>query len=381
MRILLIGEFSRLHNSLKEGLVALGHEVVLVGSGDQFKKYPVDLNIESSFFNKGLPLFIRKIIFKFSKIDIAHSETAYRFKKFLAILNDFDIIQLINEDALEVRPTLQIPLLEKLIEQNGKMFLLCCGDDYISTDYNLQNKLAYSVLTPYLKDKSLKKEFDYSLKYVTEPYKKLHEFIYKNSEGVIATDMDYHIPLQNHEHYLGMIPNPINIDLLKPILLSIDSKIVIFHGINKLSSTKKGSPIIEKALAIVKQKYSEKIVIKTTYSLPYEEYIKIYNSAHIVMDQVYGFDQGYNALEAMAKGKVVFTGAEQEWLDYYNLEADTVAINALPDAEKIAEKLEWLILNPEKILEISKNARAFIEREHDYKKVAETYLNVWNSKQ
>ena len=38
--------------------------------------------------------------------------------------------------------------------------------------------------------------------------------------------------------------------------------------------------------------------------------IKNYEQAHIILDQVYAFDQGYNALEAMAKGKVVFTGAE-----------------------------------------------------------------------
>jgi len=35
---------------------------------------------------------------------------------------------------------------------------------------------------------------------------------------------------------------------------------------------------------------------------------------------VYAYDQGFNALEAMAKGKVVFTGAEKEWLELYNLE-------------------------------------------------------------
>jgi glycosyltransferase involved in cell wall biosynthesis len=95
---------------------------------------------------------------------------------------------------------------------------------------------------------------------------------------------------------------------------------------------------------------------------------------------VYAYDQGFNALEAMAMGKVVFTGAEQEWLDYYNLEEDTVAINALPDANNIAKKLEWLILNPQKIIEISNNARAFIEREHDHIKCAELYLEKWLSK-
>ncbi len=112
-------------------------------------------------------------------------------------------------------------------------------------------------------------------------------------------------------------------------------------------------------------------------NLPYSEYIEKYNQAHIVLDQVLGMDQGYNALEAMAKGKVVFTGAENEFEDYYSL-TEEVAINALPDAEAIFKELEHLLLNPERIAKISKNARAFVEKEHDYRKIAQQYIDTWN---
>jgi hypothetical protein len=37
MKVLLVGEYSRLHNSLKEGLLELGHEVSIVGHQDGFK--------------------------------------------------------------------------------------------------------------------------------------------------------------------------------------------------------------------------------------------------------------------------------------------------------------------------------------------------------
>ena len=48
MKILLIGEYSNLHNSLKQGLEKKGHEVLLIGSGDGFKNYNVDILIKSS---------------------------------------------------------------------------------------------------------------------------------------------------------------------------------------------------------------------------------------------------------------------------------------------------------------------------------------------
>ncbi|NNK40358.1 MAG: glycosyltransferase, partial [Winogradskyella sp.] len=101
--------------------------------------------------------------------------------------------------------------------------------------------------------------------------------------------------------------------------------------------------------------------------------------AHILLDQVYAYDQGFNALEAMARGIVVFTGAEKEWLDYYGLMEDTIAINALPNAKAIAEKLIWLIDNPDKIKTISKNARAFVEKEHHYITLASKYVETWNA--
>ena len=91
---------------------------------------------------------------------------------------------------------------------------------------------------------------------------------------------------------------------------------------------------------------------------------------------MYSFDQGYNALEAMAKGKVVFTGAEKEFEEYYNLN-EKVAINALPDVDYLVSKLSFLIENPEEIIKIGKRARDFIEKEHNYIVIAEKYLEIW----
>ena len=47
MKILLLGEYSNLHNSLKQALLNMGHEVLLVGNGDGFKKYETDILIKS----------------------------------------------------------------------------------------------------------------------------------------------------------------------------------------------------------------------------------------------------------------------------------------------------------------------------------------------
>lgn len=375
MKILLVGEYSRLHNSLKEGLLKLNHDVTIVATKDSFKNYDVDLLIHKKY-ETGLLKKVKNLIYRFTKIDLESLYIKNQIIKLKPKISDFDIVQFINESSFACTPNIEKEIFDLISSWNKKVFLLSCGTDYISVKYAFDKKFRYSILTPYLngKDQLLS---GYGLKYLEPKYKELHDHVYKSIVGVIASDLDYHIPLLEHPKYLGLIPNPINTETLKYDQLQIEDKLVIFHGINSHNYYKKGNDIFEEALEIVNGKYSERIKIITVRSLPYSEYIKAYNEAHIMLDQIYAYDQGYNALEAMAKGKVVFTGAEQEWLEFYNIEEDTIAINALPDAVQIAKKLEWLILNPEKMVEISSAARKFVETHHDYINSAKHYLNTW----
>ncbi len=375
MKILLVGEYSRLHNSLKEGLVYLNHDVKIVATKDGFKNFDIDLLIKKKY-QKGILKKVKNLIYRFSKIDLESLQIKKQIIALRPKISDFDVVQFINEASFGCTAAIEKDIFDLISTWNKNVFLLSCGTDYTSVKYAYDNKLKYSILTPYLngKDQFLS---SYGLKYLQLDYVELHHHIFNSVIGVIASDLDYHIPLLNQPKYLGLIPNPINSDTLKFQDFVIEDRIVIFHGINEHNYYKKGNDIFEEALAIVNRKFSEKIKIVTVKSLPYNEYIKTYNEAHVVLDQVYAYDQGYNALEAMAKGKVVFTGAEKEWLNYYDISENSIAINALPDAEDIAKKLEWLILNPEMIIEISNNARQFIETHHNYITCAKKYLKTW----
>ena len=49
----------------------------------------------------------------------------------------------------------------------------------------------------------------------------------------------------------------------------------------------------------------------------------------------------------------------------------------LPDADYLVNELSFLIDNPTEIIAIGKRARAFIEKEHEYIKIAEKFVRVW----
>lgn len=375
MNILLVGEYSRLHNSLKEGLQQLGHHVVILGFQDGFKQYPVDYPLHLKW-NAGFLKKIRVAIYKLTGFDLSSYFTYRQFLGYQNELINFDVVQLINEHSFYCTYRYEKKILQYLFDHNKKVFLMCCGTDYLTVDYYFRNPHFKSLLHPYLDGKIKKKDFQSVLKYRRPKYKKLHHFIQQHIEGIIASDIDYDIPMQGNPKYLGMIPNPINIAKLAYIPPAIDDKIIVFHGINTANYFKKGNDYFEKALTIIAQKYGDRVEIITTRNIPYQEYIEIYNRAHILLDMAYSFDQGYHALEAMAKGKVVFTGAESEFYAFYELR-EKVNINAKPDVDYLVAELSVLIDNPDEIRAISRNARIFIESKHNYLKSAEQYLHIW----
>ncbi|WP_282040639.1 glycosyltransferase [Winogradskyella flava] len=377
MKILLVGEYNRTHWNLKKALEALDHEVLVIGFRDGFKKVDVDIEIK----NPLSPWFLKKIrtlIFKIFEHDLLSYFVKNQIKSKKETLSGYDIVQFINEAPFFIDRNSQLTIFKWLNDWNAKSFLLSTGTDYISVSYAYNKKLRYSILTPYFDRKISKKSFQHVLSYISKKHENLHNNLANMVTGIISNDLDYHIPLIDHPKYLGMIPHAIDLSKLPYKGPVIKEKIIIFHGINLNNYYKKGNDIFEEALSLVLEKHQTKIEVVTVKNLKYEDYIKSFDRAHILLDQVYAYDQGYNALEAMAKGKVVFTGAEQEWLDYYEIEEDTIAINALPSAKMIAKKLEWLILNPQQIIAISKNARAFVEEHHDHFECAKQYLNKWS---
>ena len=107
MKILLVGEYSRLHNSLKEGLLANGHQVVLVSTGDCFKKYDTDFSFHSAILsNYWLLRKVKNLFYKLTTIDLEKAERGLRFYLLFPKLKQFDHVQLINSDAIETFPWL-----------------------------------------------------------------------------------------------------------------------------------------------------------------------------------------------------------------------------------------------------------------------------------
>lgn len=377
MKVLLVGEYNRAHWNIKEGLKFYGHEAFTFGMQDGFKKVDVDIKIKNPFTGFLLSK-LRILFYKLFRIDLLGVYVNHVINSKKDQLSNFDIVQFISESPFTINISSQKKALNKLISWNKKAFVLSSGKDYPSISYAHKKKLRYSILSPYFENPDLKSNYRFALKNIEPQYKSYHNYIYSKTVGVIACDFDYHIPLKDHSKYLGLIPHAINLSTINFSPQKIKNKIIIFHGINKDNYYMKGNYLFEKALNIIEKEYASQVKIISVTNLPYSEYIKAIESCHILLDQVYSYDLGFNALEAMAMGKVVFSGAEKEWQDHYKVKEDSVVINALPDLDYLVAKLEWLINNPNEITKISAAARKHVEKFHDHKDCASLYLHKWN---
>lgn len=381
MRILLIGDYSGLHSALKKGLTqhANVREVVLVGDGDKFKDLQVDVSIRPQWTTSRGGVFFRKAIHKVFRWDIAEVEKGWRAQRQLKQWSDFDVVQLINDRPIQTLAFWERSLLKKIVAQNKKVYLLSCGIDVYGFQYLTSHPEEWSLFQPLFANPALKKYYAYVDVYRQSRVIKTQRMIVEHCQGIIASDIDYVNPNSTHPKYKGLIPHPIVIEEVSLELPVIDNTVRIFLGINRGNYHQKGISFFEEALLEIQEKYGDRVEICIAEQLPYQAYQKAQQKADIVLDQVFSKDQGYNALEAMAKGKVVFTGAHSEFLDHYGLAEDEVCIEAKPDVLYLVHKLSALIENKAIRSKIGQRAQQFVREIHDCKTIANQYVQIWNS--
>jgi hypothetical protein len=354
MKILLFGEFSGLHNNLKDGLLHLGHQVKIAAGMDGYKQISNDLNLDSNFNGLG------------KMIDI-------RLKPFLKLpdMKGFDVLQSINPffpNAKYFPRKLFYLLLRRL---NEKFFILAAGSDAYYWKYG-PKRLEYGPFKDTLKYDIKSKNYYMENKKAFLYNKKLIDL----SHGIIPVMYDYEINYKENQKLLNTIPLPINLKKINYKENKIGKKLVIFHGLSRYGF--KGTKYVESAFNELSRTYPNDLELIIDGKLPIKEYLKIMQKADIVIDQVNSHSSGMNALYALAMGKVVLGGSEPIGFKSLGINSSPV-INIKPSKESIIESIIKLIEEKSSIPQKGLSGRKFVEDVHCHIKVAEKYLKTWKT--
>ena len=174
MKILLIGEYSNVHNTLAEGLRRLGHNVVVASNGDFWKDYPRDIDLRRGDGIVGSIHFVA------------------RFVASLPRMRGYDIVQIINPMFLELKAEKIIPIYHYLRMHNGKVVLGAFGMDYYwvhenitrmplrYSDFNMGDQLRTD-------DDAMKERADW----LNTPKGRFNQYVAQDCDAIVAGLYEY----------------------------------------------------------------------------------------------------------------------------------------------------------------------------------------------
>jgi len=339
MKILLIGEFSGVHNNLKHGLERLGHKVTLLADGDGSRGFKSDFKITP--FKGKVKGKILSYFYVFSNI-----------RKFIG----YDIIQFIHPSHI---PYYYFAIRSILLRLNQRSVYYVCGTDIAY----MRSKDRFEYF-PY--DKSIKEEYrTYNL------FDRIYYNIFINKIDVIIPSMyTYYIGYSANKKTNLPIPLP-DSGIISEDLSKTKSKIKILYGISRRGF--KGAEYILTALKRIKENYNDQVDVKIVERLSYTEYLKVLDNADILIDQCKSYDYAMNAINAMERGKIVLSGSEDVAMKYLNIQNSAV-INILPDTNQIENEIIKLInMSPDQLLELKKQSYRQVKDIHDNNKIAKRF--------
>ena len=359
MKILLIGEYSNVHNTLAKGLRQLGHEVCVISNGDFWKDYPRDIDVCRSEGRLG---GIRLLL---------------RLWTLLPRMRGYDVVQLVNPMFFELKAERLFFFYSYLRRHNKRIFLGAYGMDWYWVETCTNKKpLRYS-------------DFNFGSELRTDPEavkeqhdwlgttkERLNKMIAQDCDGIITGLYEYHVCYNPvFPEKTCYIPFPI---LSSTCTIHNQPPLKLFIGISKQRSAYKGTDIMLKAAQAILKKYPQQVELKVAEGVPFAQYQQMIDESDVLLDQLYSYTPAMNALLAMSKGMIVVGGGEPENYEILGETELRPIINVEPNYDSVFHELEQLVLHPERIPELKQQSIEYIKKHHDYVKVAMQYIDFWN---
>lgn len=358
MRILLFGEYSGFFNCLKDGLIALGHDVFLVSNGDAPKDFPSDFRYDNHLLRSKKGSL--KTICNICNLAVHYNS-----------LVDYDVVLLIAPNIIcHRRLWINRLLYEFLLKNNKKVYLSGAGLTAHLFDYWYDSNEKYR---SYMEGYFVRKN---NLSYYHN--KELLEWeaeLMDRVDGYIPIWYEYYMPFKNFASCRNVIRIPVNVNKFKYSPNVVKDKIVFYHGSRDEC---KGTRYIIAAFDRMQRLYGDKAEFISAGLLPFNDYMKLVDRTNVIVDDANSYSVAMNGFFSMLKGKLVMGGAEPVANKMYEYNYNPV-FNICPDVDQICETIISIIKRKDEIEEIGLQGRKFVEEYHDYIKIAKQYELIFRN--
>lgn len=366
MKILLIGEASFLHNTLKKALVERGHDVATMSDGNGWHDAPRDIDLRRDM--------------RWGKL--GGLKVVWQLLRHIPRLCGNDIVQIHNYQFVPLMYGWNTLLLRFLKLTNRRVVKGCFGDDP-----QILRRQAMGV-PEYSDTFWCGREQNMELHRARIDEVTLHgaERAWRKTTGMADALvaclyeywLDYNVPpFAQKLHYL-----PLPMVLPAACCLRVKGggdTIRVLVGIQPGRDYIKGARRMAAWLEDIKLRHSGRLDIVYVEGVPYDEYMRMLDEADVLVDQLYSYTPSMNSLAAMARGTVVIGGGEEEYYEFIGECRLRPIINVRPDVADRANigAIEKAFFTAGSLERLSRESVEFVRKYHDVRRVAELYEQMY----
>ncbi|MBN8490182.1 MAG: hypothetical protein J0M00_01955 [Burkholderiales bacterium] len=356
MRILLVNNASGVHEYLRRGLEANGHEVLLVVPGKG--------NYQSRAADAHFGVVGRSPIASFRRIVLPYTK--------LRSLGSFDVVNYHLGISLFSSPVTRYMDLKYLKSRGARLSYYALGCDEASLlriredvgDLPCQSCMEY--------DANGKNCTKLRLNRRPRASRSAPLFDFAVSAAYI------------YDHGLDFFPNarkekiqfPIDISHLDFNPARAHAKPVIVHSPTKKGF--KGTMQVLEAVDILRSKRDD-FEFRLVQGLSHAEYLRTMRECDVYIDQIFSADSfGIAALENMACGKIVVSGNGPLGWGGFPFMRQAPVVRASMEPVLLAEIVSDLLDRKSEFPRIAQKAREYVKTHHDYRAVARRFVSLWS---
>lgn len=367
MKILFLGDASNYHSTLAGAMSALGHDVTVASDGSRWMgtDRSIDLSRRQGKVG-GLLLYLR-------------------LQRLCANeLRGYDIVQLHDPVFAQLKPKRLRPILDRIKRNNGRLFLTSLSNDtpYVNLCLDPHGPLAYNeyrvdgIPTPYA---TAHPEIEFA--WTHAPLSDWTRYVHDQVDGCVSALYEYHLGLASALPADRIAYAGIPVELPTATAEIGDGPIRIMAACHKGREMEKGFDILLDAINEVVAANPGKAVVDLVQNVPYNEFRGILDRAHIVVDQLYSYTPATTALMAMARGKAVVSGGEEDYYRFIGENELRPIINPDPrDINDFKHRFDALINDREALAQMMRQGTGFVARHNAADLVARRMLNFWETR-
>ncbi len=377
MKILLIGEASFLHNTLKKGLVERGHRVTTMSDGNGWHDAPRDIDLRRDW--------------RWGKL--GGLRVVWQLLRHLPQLCGNDVVQIHNYQFVPLMYRWNTLLLRFLKLTNRRVVKGCFGDDPQIFRRQAQGVPAYSDTYWSGQLQNADQHRDRIAEVVEHGAEASWRKTTSMADAIVACLYEYWLdynepPYAAKLHY---IPLPMECEemvrwcdgeMVKCVGNDAPSHpLTILIGLQPKRDFMKGAMKIAAFVEEVARRHPGKVQIKYVEGVPYDEYMHLLAEADVLVDQLYSYTPSMNSLAAMARGTVVIGGGEEEYYEFIGEDTLRPIINVRPDVpdEENITAIERALFTDGMLERMAQESIQFVHKYHDYRLVAKQYEQLYYS--